>query len=613
LQPIAAIHFPASSGFPQFNEDHRYAAVPLELKRLRAWLPFRIEASRNSGKKKKVPYQVADRKANFTNPGAWMTFDAALLMMGRGGYDGIGIVLDRSFGLVGYDADACINDGIISDTARNHIAVLNSYTETSVSGTGIHVLVRGELPPGRRMRDGFEMYSDRRFFVVTGRHVAGTPKRIERRQAETEAVHAAIFGSGLARKHETSVPKSVTQFAPITQVRGGTEKPREWSGSRSDDTVRRLILRDSVAARYYNCGADKRNPSEADFALGCKLAFYSGGNLPQMRRLFVESALGKRAKCLSRRGNIDYLQHTLERCLQAQTVFYGPRPCRRKPARPVGRPLSETTKAVLELYRSNLSLRPIEIANSLKVKPATVRQILSRYGGKPELESGSDAIPKDPSDNAGQWTRRDRSEPHSGSQDLVLDCIGRHPSWVMFRTLLKETSVREDALGALLQALQVQGLIDADGRGRYRGHRERKPRVLKPCRSKAFPRSRSTNRERSSITRSELIKRGWPAEMIETRLSHKGVDYKEKYLLNPWRRRLVKTRLYSVSRIKVHEVRPDFERERALILSRRPPNVNLNTPTGETREGTEQRLLHIKVVLFLATMEMYEHGYDDHP
>jgi len=89
-----------------------------------------------------------------------------------------------------------------------------------VSGTGIHVLVRGELPPGRRMRDGFEMYSDRRFFVVTGRHVAGTPKRIERRQAETEAVHAAIFGSGLARKHETSVPKSVTQFAPITQVRG---------------------------------------------------------------------------------------------------------------------------------------------------------------------------------------------------------------------------------------------------------------------------------------------------------------------------------------------------------------------------------------------------------
>jgi len=612
LGHTATLPIPGSRQFTQLSEDARYAAVPLELKLLPAWLVFRIEA-KEGGKPKKVPCNIAGRKADFTNDSEWMPFETALQMMRRGGYDGVGIALDKRFGLVGYDADSCIVDGALSEEARQHVATLNSYTEVSLSGTGIHVLARGDLPREGRKRNGFEMYCHGRFFVVTGRHVRGTPNRIEHRQPQIDTVHAAIFGQRYPERASIRSPRNVTQFAPITQVRGGTEKPREWSGSRSDDTVRRLILRDSVAARYYNCGADKRNPSEADFALGCKLAFYSGGNLPQMRRLFVESALGKRAKCLSRRGNIDYLQHTLERCLQAQTVFYGPRPCRRKPARPVGRPLSETTKAVLELYRSNLSLRPIEIANSLKVKPATVRQILSRYGGKPELESGSDAIPKDPSDNAGQWTRRDRSEPHSGSQDLVLDCIGRHPSWVMFRTLLKETSVREDALGALLQALQVQGLIDADGRGRYRGHRERKPRVLKPCRSKAFPRSRSTNRERSSITRSELIKRGWPAEMIETRLSHKGVDYKEKYLLNPWRRRLVKTRLYSVSRIKAHEVRPDFERERALILSRRPPNVNLNTPTGETREGTEQRLLHIKVVLFLATMEMYEHGYDDHP
>jgi putative DNA primase/helicase len=83
-----------------------------------------------------------------------MTFDAALQMIRRGGYDGIGIVLDRSFGLVGYDADVCINGGTISETARKHIAARNSYTEISLSGSGLHVLARGELPPGRRKRDG---------------------------------------------------------------------------------------------------------------------------------------------------------------------------------------------------------------------------------------------------------------------------------------------------------------------------------------------------------------------------------------------------------------------------------------------------------------------------
>jgi len=103
-----------------------------------------------------------------------MTFYDALLMKGCGGYDGIGIVLDRSFGLVGYDADACIKGGAISESARKHIAVLSSYTETSSSGTGIHVLVRGELPPGRpkarRSRDVFRPALLRRYGEPRDRH-----------------------------------------------------------------------------------------------------------------------------------------------------------------------------------------------------------------------------------------------------------------------------------------------------------------------------------------------------------------------------------------------------------------------------------------------------------
>jgi primase-polymerase (primpol)-like protein len=35
------------------------------------------------------------------------------------------------------------------------------------------------LPPIGRKSEGLEMYCDKRFFVVTGRHVAGTPKGIK--------------------------------------------------------------------------------------------------------------------------------------------------------------------------------------------------------------------------------------------------------------------------------------------------------------------------------------------------------------------------------------------------------------------------------------------------
>jgi hypothetical protein len=254
-----------------------YTSLPLELTRLRAWLPFRMQF-KEGGKPKKVPYNIAERRANFTDPHEWMTFEAAIRMMCRGGYDGIGIVLDERFGLVGYDADSCVVDGVISETVKRHVAMLDSYTEMSFSGTGIHVLARGQLPTSGRRNNGFEMYSNRRFFVVTGRHLAETPTRIEHRQQEIDRVHASIFGPALSGRAAVGRSKSVTQFPPITQVCGSgrREKP---SLDPSDKLVLERPLRDAVARKYYQNGHGDKNPSSADFALGCKLAFYTSGDL----------------------------------------------------------------------------------------------------------------------------------------------------------------------------------------------------------------------------------------------------------------------------------------------------------------------------------------------
>jgi len=69
------------------------------------------------------------------------------------------------------------------------MVALDSYTETSVSGNGVHVIVEASLNGhGRNRRGPFEVYESGRFFVVTGNHVIGTPTTVEERQAKLDEV-----------------------------------------------------------------------------------------------------------------------------------------------------------------------------------------------------------------------------------------------------------------------------------------------------------------------------------------------------------------------------------------------------------------------------------------
>ena len=69
------------------------------------------------------------------------------------------------------------------------ILTLDSYTEHSVSGTGAHVIVRADLNGHPRKRKGpLEIYSEARYFVMTGKHMVGCPAAIESRQPELEMV-----------------------------------------------------------------------------------------------------------------------------------------------------------------------------------------------------------------------------------------------------------------------------------------------------------------------------------------------------------------------------------------------------------------------------------------
>jgi ribosomal protein S25 len=155
------------------------------------------------------------------------------------------------------------------------------------------------------------------------------------------------------------------------------------------------------------------------------------------------------------------------------------------------------------------------------------------------------------------------------ARDNVLKAIKQYRGWVKSSTVATKAGISLAAAKKQLQRLRRAGFVDGDGGGRYRKHRDRKQRKLKPCRSKPIQRCRGTGQERKSLTRGELKKRGWHENLIDRLFPKVGKDYKEKeFALSEWSGRIVKTRIYRVSRIKAFELEPWFEIERAELWRR---------------------------------------------
>jgi hypothetical protein len=136
-----------------------------------------------------------------------------------------------------------------------------------------------------------------------------------------------------------------------------------------------MLLHDRVARRYFDGEVGTMNPSEADFALACKLAFYCGGDMDQMRRLFLQSAL-VRGKTLSPRAIAgDYLGITLwnaARRQRAKGVYWVPaKPKTRRPrGGRDGRRQSVTTTAIITLRTARPELTESPTNSTSRSRPS---------------------------------------------------------------------------------------------------------------------------------------------------------------------------------------------------------------------------------------------------
>lgn len=145
--------------------------IPEELKRRPQWVNWKF--ARNGKKWTKHPYNPrTGRKASSTDLLTWSTFTEAFEGYSEKPYDGIGFMFCSGDPYTGVDLDGCIDPqtGEVKPWAVKIVEDLDSYTELSPSGTGIHIIARGKTPSPVK-RDCIEIYSIERYFTMTGRGV----------------------------------------------------------------------------------------------------------------------------------------------------------------------------------------------------------------------------------------------------------------------------------------------------------------------------------------------------------------------------------------------------------------------------------------------------------
>lgn len=289
---------------------NNYNNIPKELKGLKQWVGF-SQFDRDNGKVGKMPINPLNLKpAKANDPNTWTTYSNAVNAVGspvtfyvngeqhKGKIDGIGIQFGN--GLFGIDLDDVVRSGYISDDAKEIIRTVDSYTEYSPSGNGIHILCFGEIPEGNRRKGFIEMYGETRFFTVTGNVITDYDK-INERTEQAKIVHEKYLGTPQTK---TQTKKETVDIA---YLQSDDELIRMMFNSFKGSEIKQLMIG--------NMSIYNDDHSAADFALVNHLCYWTNGNAAKIDSIFRTSGL-MREKWDRPQGDSTYGEITINKVLR---------------------------------------------------------------------------------------------------------------------------------------------------------------------------------------------------------------------------------------------------------------------------------------------------------
>jgi hypothetical protein len=222
-EPAAKAEEPVTKAKPNGRQSGALRPIfdnfPAELTALPNWVMWQYVQKPGKPKPDKVPCQPNGQFAKTNDSSTWTTFDVCRAAYEHGGFDGIGFVFDGKVGdddlcLTGVDFDRCIEDGQLKEPAGDRIALLRSYTEVSVSGTGAHSIVRAK--PGTTYKNtcdeagkSLEIYSGGRFFTFTGMPWSETRGTIRSAAPELDAIITQAGGRTKSMRPQGATPVEI--------------------------------------------------------------------------------------------------------------------------------------------------------------------------------------------------------------------------------------------------------------------------------------------------------------------------------------------------------------------------------------------------------------------
>ena len=204
------------------------------------------------------------------------------------------IGIELGFGLGGIDIDHCINsDGSLSDMAADIVQTMDSYTEYSPSGKGLHILFLYERmldfggKEGRRdSKIGLELYQGKHFLTITGKPF-GEEKPIAERTAEMTAVYEKYLKKDPQPHNHVDTKRHEPKPVIETKHYDNSRLISAMFQSKEGVKIQRLFNGDI---------SGYGSQSEADLAMMNYAAFWCRCDSSRMLSLFNESKLAQREK-----------------------------------------------------------------------------------------------------------------------------------------------------------------------------------------------------------------------------------------------------------------------------------------------------------------------------
>ncbi|MFN2510922.1 MAG: DUF3987 domain-containing protein [Pyrinomonadaceae bacterium] len=278
----------------------RFDNIPAELRRLDQWVNWHFEW--NSKEWTKVPVDPqTGRNASSTDRSTWGSFDAAREQseQGEGVYDGIGFVFSENDPYTGIDFDNCLDGDQLLDTAREWAKRFDSYTEKSVSGTGLHVICKGVVGKGMKVGD-FEVYDRARYFTFSGN--VGKRKVIADRQNIIDDFKTFL-------RPEKVQNGSTHSFSALSAC-GPSVQDRLEKAFQSQNGHKIRALHDGSVNGY-------KSQSEAEQAYCSLVAFWSSNDPSVVDQMFQSSRLMR-----EKWKRADYRNGTISKALSSCGDFY---------------------------------------------------------------------------------------------------------------------------------------------------------------------------------------------------------------------------------------------------------------------------------------------------